>query len=499
MRVCPTCGRRFDDADAQVCAYDGARLVDPEAAARAPSTLGAGTVLDDRYVLQGRLGGGGMGDVFIAKQTSVGREVAIKVLGPETANDVTQARRFLREVRASSALQHPHIITIHDFGQTPDGLLYLVMERVRAVPLSTLLARDGALPVRRAARLCEQMLDALATAHEAGIVHRDLKPDNVLIGEGDHVTLLDFGIAAVAGHEGTALTMAGQVCGTPDYMAPERARGEPGDHRADLYAMGVMLFEMLSGARPFVGRTALSVMTQHVNDPPPPLEVGSGPLRALVARALEKQAADRFADAAEMRRALHLAAGDTLRDPPRGAHTEQRRLALGTGETEPVPSGAPEVVVPSANPADTEPVVSDDGADSAPPGWPGRSAWATAAPWLVAAALALALVLALWPTDPPPAETAPPTATPATPAKESNKRLIDSVADAAEPIGRLVDSRADARVPDPAAKDPAAKDRAAKDPAAKTPAVKKRATKRAKKVKPARKRHAIPPSLSDLK
>ena len=316
MRVCPTCGRSFE-GDAKVCGHDGARLVDPEAAADAESSVAPGTTLDDRYVLLERLGAGGMGDVFVARQTSVGREVAVKVLGREVARDVTQARRFLREVRATSALQHPHIVTIHDFGQTKDGLLYLVMERVRGATLSAVLDRGAGLPIERAAKLCDQILDALADAHAAGVVHRDLKPDNVIVGDDDFVTLLDFGIAAVAGREGTALTFTGQVCGTPDYMAPERARGEHGDHRVDLYAVGVMLYEMLRGERPFSGSTALAVMTKQVNEPPPPLEVGSQALRALVARTLSKRAEERFADAAEMRQALHgaTAASSSPRNP----------------------------------------------------------------------------------------------------------------------------------------------------------------------------------------
>ncbi len=256
-----------------------------------------------------------MGEVFIARQTSVGREVAVKVLSPEATSNVTHARRFLREVRAASALKSRHIVTIHDFGQTEDGLLYLVMERVDGAPLTDLVEAEAPLPVSQAVALVDQMLVGLEAAHATGVVHRDLKPDNVLLSElgeveasasaaSHHVTLVDFGIAGVAGREGTALTLTGQVCGTPDYIAPERALGKVGDHRVDLYAVGVILYEMLAGERPFKGRSAVQVMSQHVNEAAPPLTGVPPALQALVSRALAKRPEDRHSDAAAMRAAL---------------------------------------------------------------------------------------------------------------------------------------------------------------------------------------------------
>ncbi len=496
MRVCPTCGRSFE-GDAKVCGHDGARLVDPIAAAEAAATLAPGTTLDDRYVLQERLGAGGMGDVFVARQTSVGREVAIKVLGRSLANDVTQARRFLREVRASSALQHPHIVTIHDFGQTDEGLLYLVMERVRGTTLAAVLDRDAPLTVERAAKLSDQILDALDAAHEAGIVHRDLKPDNVLVGDDDHVTLLDFGIAAVAGREGTALTIAGQVCGTPDYMSPERARGEAGDHRVDLYALGVMLYEMLRGERPFTGNTALAVMTKHVNEPAPALEVGSQALRALVARALAKRADERFADATEMRQALH---GATI-----GASSPYNRTLVAEPVSVDGPTDPPDAVAPAGRVDDVSkpgatgtaaprtesaprtPTIASLGELPAVVG--GRPRW----PWLVAiGGLLLGAGLA-WLTTGSRETPAPDAgATPvAAPAPLIDARPLARVIDAGPPAARVVDAATRTAKP--------ATTVVAPEPKPYRPKASKAKAKKSKKTRERHRLNAIKPSLSDLK
>ncbi len=341
MRVCPTCNRSYEEPDALVCGIDGARLVDTTKAARRGVEVEPGQTIGGRYVLGPRLGAGGMGEVFNARQTSVGREVAIKVLAPELASDLRLAKRFLREVRAVSAVRHPNVVTIHDFGQTEAGVLYLVMEKVAGEPLSWLLRRTGPLAPRRAVRIADQILDALETAHEQGIHHRDLKPDNVLIGEhnhGDFVTILDFGIAAIEGDDGTALTKTGMLCGTPDYMAPERACGEVSDHRADLYAVGVLLYEMLAGHVPFEAESVVEVLTKHLREKPPPIGVAPQ-IEAVVMRALAKKPERRFENATQMRRALRKGfgtweqslGGEVPRPPELSRARSDRRPAIVAG------------------------------------------------------------------------------------------------------------------------------------------------------------------------
>ncbi len=276
-----------------------------------------GATLDGRYAIRARLGEGGMGAVYEATQASVGRRVAVKVLRPELAGDPIAAQRFLQEARATCALSHPNIITVHDFGESQDGLLYLVMERVDGEPLSRLIKTHGAMSGARAATLVAQILNALHEAHGAGVVHRDLKPDNVLVVAGrggrDFVKVLDFGLARMLTERGGTLTQPGEVFGTPAYMSPEQAKGTPADHRADLYAVGCIFYELLAGRRPFDAPRPLAVLMQHLRHPPPafeslepPVEVPP-PLKRVVFRALEKDPDARYDSAADMLADLDLA------------------------------------------------------------------------------------------------------------------------------------------------------------------------------------------------
>src|SRR3954447_12367805 len=211
-----------------------------------------GKVVAGRYRLEARLGEGGMGIVYRARHVLIDRVVALKLIRPDLRGETHLRAWMLREARAANRVDHAHIIDIHDIGETEDGELYLVMEYLVGTPLSAELAR-GPLPIARAVDILEQMCAALARAHDLGVVHRDLKSDNILLtqrgGRKDFVKILDFGLAAIA--RDPRLAPKGAVFGTPEYMAPEQARGEEAGPQSDLYALGVLFFEMLTGQLPF--------------------------------------------------------------------------------------------------------------------------------------------------------------------------------------------------------------------------------------------------------
>jgi tetratricopeptide (TPR) repeat protein/predicted Ser/Thr protein kinase len=260
------------------------------------------------YEVLTRIGAGGMGEVWRARDTRLGRDVAIKVLPPARGDDSVQKERLLREARAASALIHPNIITVHEINSA-DGVDFIVMEYVRGETLTTLLAL-GKLPLAQALDYAAQICDALKTAHDAGVVHRDLKPGNIMIAASGLVKVLDFGIAkrltrAEGGPDTTAavsLTMAGATIGTPAYMSPEQAVGDPVDARSDLFSFGVVLYQMLSGVLPFQGTTSLTLLRQVVHEQPRPLRLLSPDLperlTALVEKCLAKEPVDRYPNAA---------------------------------------------------------------------------------------------------------------------------------------------------------------------------------------------------------
>ncbi len=270
--LCPECGREFAE-DAVFCPHDGQGLIQ----VGEPSLIG--TVIDGKYTVTDVLGEGGMGAVYLARHETMNREVAIKVLRREFSQNAEAIQRFLREARASSMLSHPNTITVYDCGQTETGQLYMVMQRLTGRSLAEIIDTEGAMPPERAVHILSQVCDSLTEAHSVGIIHRDLKPDNILIeskyGNPDWVTVLDFGIAKLlegGGGAGRAVTQAGLICGTPDYISPEQVTGDPVDARSDIYALGVLLYELLTGQRPFVSESLVALMAMHVNDPPPPLD-----------------------------------------------------------------------------------------------------------------------------------------------------------------------------------------------------------------------------------
>ncbi|MBL8621043.1 MAG: serine/threonine protein kinase [Myxococcales bacterium] len=345
--------------------------------ARAAEAL-VGTELDGRYRIDALLGSGGMGAVFRGYHRFMDQAVAVKVLRPHLARDPSAVKRFVREARGTLKIASDHAVKVLDFAVTDAGLLYMVLELLDGRTVGAELTSDGVIAPRRAVRIARQVCAALAAAHKVGLIHRDLKPDNLMLirrgADPDHVKVLDFGLAKVM--EGTgeqalsmaALTQGGIVFGTPDYMAPEQALGQPLDGRCDLYALGATLYEMVTGEAPFPRDNPLEVLAAHVRDPVPSARarVAAVPpsLDGLIARCLAKDPAARPPTADAL--AAELAAIEAeLAGAPRPQHAA----------TQSVPA------LPIAR-ADDDPL--DDAGDDVPP----RSralAWALAAAVVVTA------------------------------------------------------------------------------------------------------------------
>src|SRR5437899_4309847 len=221
-----------------------------------------------------KLGEGGMGQVYLAEHVKMGRKSAIKVLNPSMVYDPDAVARFNREAANASRISHPSVCAIYDFGETPEGMIYLAMEFIEGEPLTEVLEREGALPVPRAAAIVAQTADALQAAHDLGIVHRDLKPDNIMVARtrdgADLIKVVDFGIAkAVGGDEtGQKVTKTGLVVGTPEFMSPEQLSGDKLDGRSDLYSLALVFFRMLTGQLPFVADSVQETMIKRLTDQP---------------------------------------------------------------------------------------------------------------------------------------------------------------------------------------------------------------------------------------
>ena len=300
MPVCPTC-RTPSEEGVLICPVDGTRL-----------TQGGGLVgrtIGDRYRILGRIGEGGMGTVYLCEHVALGKRMAVKVLRPEFSGDEELLRRFQHEARAASQIGQENIIDVFDFGHTAEGAAYFVMEALDGESLARLLQREQIVPLARALPILMQICRALGAAHQRGIVHRDLKPENVFVTRredgSEFVKVLDFGISKSArSSDGKRVTRAGSIIGTPEYMSPEQAAGTSVDHRSDIYAFGVLAYEMLTGRLPLQGDTPLATLLKHQSEAPisprrwrPELPVE---VEALVMKALVKKPEGRQQSMAEV-------------------------------------------------------------------------------------------------------------------------------------------------------------------------------------------------------
>src|SRR5215210_3668696 len=262
------------------------------------------TVIDGRYRVLNRLGSGGMADVYCAEDTQLGRKVAVKLLYRRFAEDSEFVERFRREASSAAGLQHPNIVGVFDRGEW-DGTYYIAMEYLKGHTLKQLVREHGAMPPDLAVDITIQVLRAAKFAHKRGVVHRDIKPHNVILDEEGRAKVTDFGIARAGASD---MTETGSIMGTAQYLSPEQAQGQPVSPRSDLYSIGVMLYELLTGRVPFEAESPVTIALKHVSEPPiPPAELNPAippALEAVVLRALEKEPARRFADADEFAAAL---------------------------------------------------------------------------------------------------------------------------------------------------------------------------------------------------
>src|SRR3989449_221669 len=324
MKICPVCTTEYRD-DVRFCPNDGQTL-----RSSGPTHDLVGQVLADRYHIMKKLGEGGMGQVYLAEHVKMGRRSAIKVMNPSMVHDPEAVARFNREAANASRISDSHVCAIYDFGETPDGLIYLAMEYVEGEPLTELLAREGALPVARAADICIQVAAALQAAHDLGIVHRDLKPDNIMLTRGrdgmDGVKVVDLGMPrAGGGDDSQKVTKPGLVVGTPEFMSPEQLSGDKLDGRSDVYSLALVLFKMLTGTLPFPADTAQEAMVKRLTDDPaeliemrPDLHFPPG-LQPTLDTALARSPVDRYQSAAKFAHDVAMVVGlsRTDADPAR--------------------------------------------------------------------------------------------------------------------------------------------------------------------------------------
>lgn len=308
QKICPTCGTEYPLSE-RFCPRDGTAL----RSATAGTDL-MGTVVADRYHILKKLGEGGMGQVYLAEHVKMGRKSALKVMNPGMNQDADAIARFNREASNASRLNHPNICAIYDFGETPDGLIYLAMEFIEGQSLTSLVEKSGALPPARAASIIHQSADALQVAHDAGIVHRDLKPDNIMIAKNrdgsDLAKVVDFGIAKAHSSDAQKVTKTGMVVGTPEYMSPEQLSGDKLDGRSDIYSLGLVAFNCLTGTLPFPSASAQEAMIARLIEQPKTLAemkpdvAWPTEVQQVMDKALARDSAERYQSAAQFGREL---------------------------------------------------------------------------------------------------------------------------------------------------------------------------------------------------
>ena len=356
---CPACGETYSPPT-QFCERDGTQL-------EVAQTL-VGRVLDGRYRIDELIGKGGMGTVYCATHIQLDDKIAVKVLNPELVNNKNAIERFRQEALAARRIKHQNAAQVTDFGVTADNLVYLVMEFVVGRTLRELM-QEGVIEYRRAAKLLSQICAGIGAAHEKNIIHRDLKPENIMVQEEkdgrEIVKVLDFGIAKLLaddaeGKQRAQLTLAGMIIGTPEYMSPEQCQSRGVGPASDIYAIGVIAYEMLSGATPFTGKSAADLFVKHLHARPTPLGLVAPQVPEILAheimQALEKEPAERHPSATEFARRLRTAIrktdGGLTTDPPPSSPGD---TPDGDQETQDWPepvgppeksSGAPVVIVP---------------------------------------------------------------------------------------------------------------------------------------------------------
>jgi hypothetical protein len=310
MRTCPQCQHPCEESHkfCPSCGFPVAKV-----AQHTDDPL-IGRTLPGGYVILDLVGIGGMGRVYRAEQTNLGRTVAIKIIHPHLVGEENAAARFITEARAASRLNHPNSVAVIDFGKTEDGQLYLVMEFLRGKDLARVQYEEGPLSFRRIVSILRQVLAALSEAHHLEIIHRDLKPENVILEPvrtgGDFVKVVDFGLAKMREGSAPNITSPGIVCGTPEYMSPEQGRGDPLDPRSDLYAVGVIFYQLLTGRLPFEAESPTQVVLMHITEAPPDPRAAAPErqipslLADVCLMALAKEPAHRFGNADEYAEAL---------------------------------------------------------------------------------------------------------------------------------------------------------------------------------------------------
>ncbi|MBS1994525.1 MAG: protein kinase, partial [Cyanobacteria bacterium SZAS LIN-3] len=308
-KICVVCNTEFSSGET-TCPKDGTALTP----IKQDSLIG--TVLGGRYEIEERIGGGAMGEVYKAKHRLMKRQVAIKMMHPQTISGASALKRFQKEAEMASALNHPNILTVHDFGVSDDGSPYLVMNYLEGKSLTDIIENNGHLDVSRALHIFRQLCQGLGHAHEKGVIHRDLKPSNIMLvtldQDDDFVQILDFGIAKQLTPEtgSDSLTRTGEVFGSPHYMSPEQCRAQPVDARSDIYALGCVMYRVLTGYPPLMGGDLVECLYKHVNQMPAPFaeqcpEISlPEDLEAVVFKALAKKPEDRYQSMADLKTAL---------------------------------------------------------------------------------------------------------------------------------------------------------------------------------------------------